>query len=215
MLRTYQEAFDDLYVIETQTSENEIFLGLPRKEAIDGNELARRAAVFPTPEIPLRHRQVRGRRFQPRGHERAGRPRAAGQGQAAEPRRHENRSIGIGRSVAVGVHATHAAHAAPRQRGTYSSPNLKARDLHLFEQHLCDQVQIVLPHRPLMTAGIQVPDVLHLLLGETLIQSLGPIQQTVAIAAGNPEQLQLGIERLGIGIAGGDIRLGRRGRSRR
>ena len=46
MLRTYQEAFDDLYVIDTQTSENEVFLGLPHKEAIDCDELARRATRF-------------------------------------------------------------------------------------------------------------------------------------------------------------------------
>ena len=44
MLRTYQEAFDDLYVIEATESENEIFLALPRKEAIDRDDLARRAS---------------------------------------------------------------------------------------------------------------------------------------------------------------------------
>jgi spermidine synthase len=46
MLRTYQEAFDDLYVIEVKNRENEIFLALPRKEAIDRADLARRASRF-------------------------------------------------------------------------------------------------------------------------------------------------------------------------
>jgi spermidine synthase len=44
MLRTYQEAFADLYVINAKASENEIFLALPRKVAIDRADLARRAA---------------------------------------------------------------------------------------------------------------------------------------------------------------------------
>jgi spermidine synthase len=43
MLRTYQEAFDDVYVIHAGDSENEVFLALPRKEAIDPANLARRA----------------------------------------------------------------------------------------------------------------------------------------------------------------------------
>ena len=44
MLRTYQEAFDDLYVIDAGESTNEIFLALPRKEAVDQADLARRAS---------------------------------------------------------------------------------------------------------------------------------------------------------------------------
>jgi spermidine synthase len=44
MLRTYQEAFDDLYVVEAGDSDNEIFLALPRKEAIERADLARRAS---------------------------------------------------------------------------------------------------------------------------------------------------------------------------
>jgi spermidine synthase len=44
MLRTYQEAFDDLYVMIANESENEIFLALPRKVPIDRADLARRAS---------------------------------------------------------------------------------------------------------------------------------------------------------------------------
>jgi spermidine synthase len=43
MLRTYQEAFDDLYVITAGSSGNEIFLALPRKTPIDRADLAQRA----------------------------------------------------------------------------------------------------------------------------------------------------------------------------
>jgi spermidine synthase len=43
MLRTYQEAFDDLYVVNAKESENEIFLALPRKTPIDRADLAQRA----------------------------------------------------------------------------------------------------------------------------------------------------------------------------
>ncbi|MHB1037043.1 MAG: spermidine synthase [Pirellulales bacterium] len=44
MLRTYQEAFDDLYVIEAADSGNEIFLALPRQERIERGDLASRAS---------------------------------------------------------------------------------------------------------------------------------------------------------------------------
>ena len=44
MLRTYQEAFDDLYVVNVRDRENEIFLALPRKEPINRADLARRAS---------------------------------------------------------------------------------------------------------------------------------------------------------------------------
>src|SRR5208282_6398692 len=44
MLRTYQEAFDDLYVINVMNRENEVFLALPRKITIDGADFARRAS---------------------------------------------------------------------------------------------------------------------------------------------------------------------------
>jgi spermidine synthase len=44
MLRTYQEAFDDLYVIDLGDSENEIFLALPRKDSVACDDLARRAS---------------------------------------------------------------------------------------------------------------------------------------------------------------------------
>ena len=53
MLRTYQEAFDDLYVINANDSDNEIFLALPRKEAVDRADLARRGARL-TKEEKLR-----------------------------------------------------------------------------------------------------------------------------------------------------------------
>jgi spermidine synthase len=44
MLRTYQETFDDLYVINVRDRENEIFLALPRQEPLDRDNLARRAS---------------------------------------------------------------------------------------------------------------------------------------------------------------------------
>ncbi len=46
MLRTYQEVFDDTYVVETMTSANEIFLGLPYKGAIERDDLAKRASAL-------------------------------------------------------------------------------------------------------------------------------------------------------------------------
>jgi spermidine synthase len=44
MVRTYQEVFDELYVLEVRGTGNEIFLALPRREQIDRDELTRRAA---------------------------------------------------------------------------------------------------------------------------------------------------------------------------
>jgi len=44
MLRTYQEAFDDLCLIDVPESGNRIFLALPRKAAFDRDALAGRAA---------------------------------------------------------------------------------------------------------------------------------------------------------------------------
>ncbi len=43
MLRTYQEVFDDLYVVRARTRANEIFLALPRKTPLERAELAQRA----------------------------------------------------------------------------------------------------------------------------------------------------------------------------
>ena len=44
MLRTYQEVFDDLYVFEVQGSTNRILVALPRKQPIERDDLAQRAA---------------------------------------------------------------------------------------------------------------------------------------------------------------------------
>jgi spermidine synthase len=44
MVRTYQEAFDDLYVVHVKNCGNQILLALPRRQRIDRDELARRAA---------------------------------------------------------------------------------------------------------------------------------------------------------------------------
>jgi spermidine synthase len=46
MLRTYQEVFDDLYVVNARTRGNEIFLALPRKTTLERAELAQRATRF-------------------------------------------------------------------------------------------------------------------------------------------------------------------------
>lgn len=43
MLRTYQEVFDDLYLIDVQGCGNQILLALPRPVRLDRDELARRA----------------------------------------------------------------------------------------------------------------------------------------------------------------------------
>jgi spermidine synthase len=44
MVRTYQEVFDNLYIIDLRDSGNEIFLAIPRQERIERGDLARRAA---------------------------------------------------------------------------------------------------------------------------------------------------------------------------
>jgi len=46
MLRTYQEAFDDLYVVNAKDSGNEIFLALPGKMPIERANLIQRAKQF-------------------------------------------------------------------------------------------------------------------------------------------------------------------------
>ena len=43
MLRTYQEAFDDVYVITISTCGNEVFLALPNKTPLDRADVAKRA----------------------------------------------------------------------------------------------------------------------------------------------------------------------------
>ena len=43
MLRTYQEVFDDLYVVNARTRGNEIFLALPRRTPLERADLAQRA----------------------------------------------------------------------------------------------------------------------------------------------------------------------------
>ena len=44
MVRTYQEVFDELYVIKVTGAGNEILLALPRKARVDGDDFARRAS---------------------------------------------------------------------------------------------------------------------------------------------------------------------------
>jgi spermidine synthase len=44
MVRTYQEVFDDLYVVKVTGAGNEILLAMPRKAKLDGDDFARRAA---------------------------------------------------------------------------------------------------------------------------------------------------------------------------
>ena len=48
MLRTYQEVFDELFVLEVAGDVNAIFLGLPRKQGLSGAELAARAREVST-----------------------------------------------------------------------------------------------------------------------------------------------------------------------
>jgi spermidine synthase len=43
MVRTYQEVFDDLYILEVPGTTNRIMLGLPRKLALDHPQLVRLA----------------------------------------------------------------------------------------------------------------------------------------------------------------------------
>jgi len=48
MLRTYQEVFDELFILEVAGDVNAIFLALPRKQALGGAELAARAREVST-----------------------------------------------------------------------------------------------------------------------------------------------------------------------
>jgi spermidine synthase len=48
MLRTYQEVFDELFILEVAGDVNAIFLALPRKQGISGAELAARAREVST-----------------------------------------------------------------------------------------------------------------------------------------------------------------------
>jgi spermidine synthase len=63
MLRTYQEVFDDVYVIDVPDSGNEVVLSLPRRERIERDDLVRRAAQL------AKDKQFR---FDLRGHVAAG-----------------------------------------------------------------------------------------------------------------------------------------------
>jgi len=44
MVRTYQDVFDDLYILDVEGTGNKILIALPRKERIERDDLARRAA---------------------------------------------------------------------------------------------------------------------------------------------------------------------------
>jgi spermidine synthase len=48
MLRTYQEVFDELFILEVAGDVNAIFLALPRKQGVSGAELAARAREVST-----------------------------------------------------------------------------------------------------------------------------------------------------------------------
>ena len=82
MLRTYQEAFDDLYIINAGSSGNEIFLALPRKTPIDRRRPgAAGHAALERSGLPLRPGPIRHRRVPARGQQRSSSAGAAGQGQ--------------------------------------------------------------------------------------------------------------------------------------
>ena len=83
MLRTYQDVFDDLYVVKARTRGNEIFLALPRKTPLERDELAAGHAALQGNGLPLRHRRIRHRRFPPRRRQRSPGAGPARQGQAA------------------------------------------------------------------------------------------------------------------------------------
>ncbi len=48
MVRTYQDVFDELYVVDVQGAGNKILVGLPRREAIGAADLAGRAGTIST-----------------------------------------------------------------------------------------------------------------------------------------------------------------------
>jgi len=48
MVRTYQEVFDDLYILDVRGAGNKILLALPRRERISQDDLARRARAIST-----------------------------------------------------------------------------------------------------------------------------------------------------------------------
>ena len=42
MVRTYQEVFDELYIMDVEARGNKILIALPRKERLSRNDMARR-----------------------------------------------------------------------------------------------------------------------------------------------------------------------------
>src|SRR5262245_20910583 len=75
---------------------------------------------------------------------------------------------------------------SPRRalRPVADSPGSDAWVLWLIpEQQLGQQVQVVLPDRPGVAAGIDVPDVRHLLFLQEAVQPLADVHQPVGVAA--------------------------------
>ena len=71
MLRTYQEAFDDLYVVRASTRERDLPGPAPQKAHRARRPGATGLAALQGNRLPLRHRRIRHRRFPPRGPERS------------------------------------------------------------------------------------------------------------------------------------------------
>jgi hypothetical protein len=59
------------------------------------------------------------------------------------------------------------------------------------ENSLREQIEIVSPDGELVSSGVNVPDVRHVLLFEIHVRPLADVEETVLVAARNPEPLQL------------------------
>ena len=65
------------------------------------------------------------------------------------------------------------------------------RPLSLFENALAEKVQIVVPLGCVVGIPVDVPDMRHAVFLEVLVNGLANPDQTVAVAAGEPDELQL------------------------
>src|SRR5262249_55262642 len=59
------------------------------------------------------------------------------------------------------------------------------------EQQRRQQVQVVFPYRPGVPAGIDVPNVLDILLLQSGAEGLAALQQSIGVATGKPQQPKL------------------------
>ncbi len=66
------------------------------------------------------------------------------------------------------------------------------------EKQLCQKIEIVLPNRPLMGAGVHVPDVRNLLLLEGGVKGFAAFEEPIFVTAGKPQKAQVRPQRVGV-----------------